>query len=67
MIKAKKNNSSIVCNNDSNSHSNFFGLILDNGVNTNNKYYKEFTIVNKPQDNKWRPLNEFNKMKKDLM
>lgn len=45
----------------------FLGLILDNGVNANNKTSKEFTIVKKPQDNKWRAPKEFERMKKDLM
>ena len=45
----------------------FLGLILDNGVNANNKTSKEFNIVKKPQDSKWRAPKEFERMKKDLM
>ncbi len=44
----------------------FSGLILVNGVNTNNKSSKGFTIVNNPQDNKWRATKDFKEWKKIL-
>ena len=67
MIKAKKTNHPLFVIMIFTLIPIFLGLILDNGVNANNKTSKEFNIVKKPQDSKWRAPKEFERMKKDLI
>lgn len=67
MIKAKKTNRPMFVIMILSPIPIFFDLISYNCVNVNNKTSKEFTILKKPQDNKWRAPKKFDKMNQDLI